>query len=88
MSTEIAFRLTAGDLAFVNTTSLMPEPEQCIGDINGDGVIDFDDLAAALGAYGSMVGTPDYNPDADFDYDGDVDLTDLATLLAVYGESC
>ena len=88
MSTEVAFKLTAGDLAFVTTTSIMPEPEHCIGDINGDGVIDFTDLSAIVGAYGAAVGTPEYNSDADFDYDGDVDLTDLATLLAVYGESC
>lgn len=88
MSTEVAFRLTAGDLAFVTTTSLMPEPEQCIGDINGDGVIGFTDLSIVVAAYGSTVGTPNYNPDADFDYDGDVDVVDLAIILAVYGESC
>lgn len=88
MSTEIAFTLTAGDLAFVFTTSGMPEPAYCIGDVNGDGVVDFDDLSVVVGAYGTVVGTPGYDPYADFDHDGYIGLLDLAALLAVYGESC
>ncbi len=43
-------------------------------DLNGDGVVDLDDLAILLGAYGQDAG-------GDIDSDGDTDLADLATLL-------
>jgi sugar lactone lactonase YvrE len=59
--------------------------ELCPGDVDGDADTDLSDLAALLGAYGSSLGDPDYNPDADFDGDGDVDLLDLAFLLGDYG---
>jgi len=43
-------------------------------DLNDDGVVDLDDLAILLGAYGQGAG-------GDVDSDGDTDLADLATLL-------
>jgi hypothetical protein len=57
----------------------------CDGDVDGDDDTDLSDLAALLGAYGSVFGDPNYDRDADFDVDDDVDLTDLAFLLADYG---
>ena len=59
------------------------EGPECPGDIDGD--TDLADLATLLGAYGTSVGDPQYNPDADFDDSGSVDLSDLAFLLADYG---
>jgi hypothetical protein len=57
----------------------------CAGDVDGDGDTDLSDLAALLTAYGSFVGDPNYDPNADFDADNDVDLNDLAFLLGDYG---
>jgi hypothetical protein len=57
----------------------------CVGDLDGDGDTDLADLAELLGAYGSVTGDPNYNPDADLDNDDDVDLADLAELLGDYG---
>ena len=57
----------------------------CVGDLDGDGDTDLADLAELLGAYGSVSGDPNYNPNADLDNDGDVDLADLAELLGDYG---
>ncbi|MFQ5805572.1 MAG: hypothetical protein ACE5I3_03870 [Phycisphaerae bacterium] len=57
----------------------------CPGDVDGDGDTDLSDLAALLAAYGTSIGDPNYNPNADFDQDGDVDLSDLASLLSDYG---
>ncbi len=56
----------------------------CPGDVDGDGVIGFNDLNLLLGDYGqSGAGMP-----GDIDGDGDVDFSDLNALLGVYGQSC
>ena len=56
-----------------------------LGDLDGDGGVDLQDLAALLAAYGACAGDPSYNAAADFDGDGCVTLSDLAALLANYG---
>ncbi len=53
----------------------------CVGDLNGDGVIDFDDLVTLLAAYGASAA-------GDVDGDGDTDFNDLVALLGAYGSSC
>ncbi len=89
ISTELAFTLTPEDLAFATTTMDMPEPDEvCVGDLNGDGVIDAADLSELLAAYGSTTGDPDYDEAADLDGNGRVDLVDVAELLALYGQAC
>jgi len=60
------------------------EPD-CPGDLNGDGVINLEDLAMLLANYGATGAAPE---DGDLDGDGDVDLSDLSALLAVYGTTC
>jgi hypothetical protein len=58
-----------------------------IGDLDGDGDVDLNDLAILLGAYGTCVGDTGYLETADIDNSGCVDLSDLAELLAHYGET-
>ncbi|MBL0921072.1 MAG: hypothetical protein IBJ10_02960 [Phycisphaerales bacterium] len=53
----------------------------CLGDLNGDLVVDFADLNVLLGNYGGT-GAGDLNGD------GDVDFDDLNTLLGFYGQPC
>lgn len=57
-----------------------------VGDVDHDGDVDLNDLAALIGAYGYCIGDPYYNPAADFDCSGCVDLSDLADLIGHYGE--
>jgi hypothetical protein len=58
----------------VNTT--------CTGDINADGVIDFNDLLAFLNLYN------DLDPAADFDGDGVIDFNDLLAFINEYNLPC
>lgn len=80
--------LIAWDLGLVNDMVLVPDalPPACPGDLNGDSLVDLQDLAVLLGHYG----TPDGGSpgDGDLDADGDVDLQDLATMLANFGTTC
>jgi hypothetical protein len=89
ISTELAFTLTPQDLAYATTTMDVPEPEEvCVGDLNGDGVIDAADLSALLAAYGTELGDPGYDDAADLDGNDRIDLADVAELLASYGQPC
>lgn len=55
--------------------------EGCIGDINGDGTRDVNDLLTVVAAFGD-------GSDGDVDGDGDTDTSDILDLLAVYGQDC
>ncbi|MBL9119552.1 MAG: hypothetical protein JNL80_06545 [Phycisphaerae bacterium] len=52
----------------------------CSADLNGDGVVDAQDLAILLGAWGSTS-----DPASDINYSGLTDATDLAILLGSWG---
>lgn len=54
-------------------------------DINGDGIVDIFDLVLVCKAYGSVVGEPEYNPDADLNQDGLVDMRDVAAVCRHWG---
>ncbi len=66
-------------------TAALNAPE-CPEDINGDGVVDLNDLSALLIHFGTSSGAT--HADGDVDGDGDVDLLDLSALLAVFGTAC
>lgn len=54
----------------------------CAPDVNGDGVIDLDDLNAILTSYGSASSVADINGD------GTVDMNDLNIVLTLFGQEC
>ena len=49
-----------------------------VGDYNKDGTVNIIDLTFVSFAYGSLVGDPDYDVNADFNSDGIVDMRDLS----------
>ncbi len=59
-----------------------------VGDLNTNGLVNFDDLSLFLAAYGSAVGLPAYNAAANIVNTGasvgKVDFDDLSAFLAVY----
>ncbi len=54
-------------------------PTHCLGDADGDGDIDCDDLTILLNAADTVSTDPNYDPAADFDHDFDVDINDYIT---------
>jgi len=60
----------------------------CIGNANGDTIVDFDDIVAVLGNWleGSVPSTPNNNGDADCD--GDVDFDDIVAILGQWLNPC
>lgn len=57
----------------------------CDGDLNGDRIVDIQDLAIVLSNYGQPGVTAG---DGDFDRDGDVDINDVAFIISVYANAC
>ena len=58
-----------------------------VGDIDGDGDVDFDDQNLLLASYGICSGQQGYIPEADLNDSGCVGYDDLNILLAHYGAS-
>ncbi|MFO0839987.1 MAG: hypothetical protein U1D55_15880 [Phycisphaerae bacterium] len=56
-------------------------PIACLGDLNGDGVVDSADLGVLLGAWQTSAA-------GDLDGDGDTDQADLGVLLANWQSAC
>lgn len=57
-----------------------------VGDVNGDGKVDINDLIAWDAAYESHPGDPNWNEQADLNYDGKVDKADAMIILEHYHE--
>jgi uncharacterized protein (DUF2237 family) len=58
-----------------------------LGDINKDGVVDQQDLAILVAAYGSTSGDPQWNAEADLNSDGIINLLDLLLLGRDWGKT-
>ena len=58
-----------------------------LGDINSDGVVAVQDLRILGKAYGSALGQPAYNPNADLDKDDLVNSNDLVIVSSNYGKT-
>lgn len=63
-------------------------PPVCVGDVNGDRLVNTADLTLLLGAFGTCTGDPGYVVGADFDVSGCVNTLDLTTFLGVFGTPC
>lgn len=58
----------------------------CVGDVNGDHVVDLTDLSLQLSHYAVASGAT--WADGDFTHDGVVDIDDLSILLSQFGSAC
>ena len=63
-------------------------PCTLLGDFNGDGVVDVEDIQEVASRWNTSVGDPDYDPLYDLDFDGDIDILDIMIVAAHWGETC
>jgi hypothetical protein len=62
-----------------------------LGDTNGDGVVDMKDVAPAARGFGTVPGSPRWNPNADVSGptqgvpDGKIDMRDIAFIARRFG---
>lgn len=59
-----------------------------LGDLNGDGVVDINDIAVAGLAFGSFPGHPRWNPIVDVNKDNKIDIYDLVIIATNFGKTC
>lgn len=57
------------------------------GDVNRDGRVNISDLSTVASRFGSVLGGPNYLPDADLNKDGKIDVIDLSMCAADFGKS-
>jgi hypothetical protein len=57
------------------------------GDLDGNGVVDMQDLVILIEAFGAYPGHPRWNDEADLNGDGKVDIVDAALLLTNLGKT-
>jgi hypothetical protein len=72
---------TGGELHPFGFTVYFDLPNDCPGDLNGDGTRDLADLGILLASF-------EVDDGGDIDDDGDTDLADLGALLAVFDVPC
>jgi hypothetical protein len=65
------------DLVLLDTSEAV-----CAPDLNGDGIVDFNDFLAFLGFYNAE------DPRADFNGDGAIDFNDVLAFLNLYNQGC
>jgi hypothetical protein len=70
-----------------NTLSDGTMQVRIMGDVNGDGIVNMDDIMTIVSAFGSYSGHPRWNPDCDLNQHGIVDLSDIVAALMNYGKS-
>ena len=72
------------------TTVTPPPPPPCPMDLNGNGMVDYNDMEALLELWGpcNIFGQQNQDCPGDFNNDGDVGLRDLIELLPMIGRAC
>ncbi|GAB4546854.1 MAG: hypothetical protein Tsb0013_06080 [Phycisphaerales bacterium] len=72
---------------FLYEQNICKDINDCLADFDMDGDVDLGDFGIFGAAFGSVIGSPNYNPAADLDNDGDVDLGDFGIFGSEFGRT-
>lgn len=95
-TTTIGVHLIKGEVSILpnetnvndnNLTSPNAVKVKMLGDVDGDNQVSIRDLSAAARAYGSYLGHPRWNMQADITQDGIVDIRDLVLIAKNFGKT-
>ncbi len=59
-----------------------------LGDVDGSGMVDIQDIYIIALSFGTKLGDPGFNPDADLNRDGWIDIEDIYLTALNYGRKC
>jgi hypothetical protein len=82
-ASTVPYEVNVTDNALVDGTIKL----KIVGDVNGDGIVNINDLIAWDNAYGSHAGDGNWNEQADVNNDGIVDKADATLILGHYKET-
>jgi hypothetical protein len=85
----LTVRISDGQTHVVHTWTVtvidVPAPQP--GDLNGDHVVNIDDLVLVTGHFGQSAGDPNWDGRADADRDGNVTVDDLVEVTSNFGKT-
>ncbi|UCH31314.1 MAG: hypothetical protein JSV05_07405 [Candidatus Bathyarchaeota archaeon] len=82
-ASTVPYETDVSDNTFIDGTIML----KIVGDINGDGNVDINDLIEWDNAYGSQPGDPNWDDQADINFDGIIDKADAELILEHYRET-
>jgi hypothetical protein len=82
MHGKLSFYLgrSSGDIVNTALTTIVFPSSGIVGDVNGDGVVNCQDLMALKLAFGTHTGDPGFLPTADIDGNGVIDVNDMIAV--------
>jgi len=83
-ATQIPYEYNVTNNIYIDGTAKI----RIVGDVNGDGIVDIKDVAAASKAFGSQPGMPQWNDAADINRDRKIDIKDVALVSRRFGSTC
>jgi uncharacterized protein (DUF2141 family) len=72
-------------MIFLACLAAIPRVHAIVGDVNGDGKVNMQDIMLVLDAFGSYPGHSRWNAACDLNGDGKVDMADLTIVLSSFG---
>jgi hypothetical protein len=70
------------------TETPTPTSTPCVGDVNGDGKVDVEDIMLVAGGWRCKADDDCYVEDYDLNEDGVINIVDIMLVTAHWGEQC